>query len=319
MKVAVFGGTGFIGSYIVDALVAAGHHPVLLVRPGSGHKVRHARECTLIYGALDQSTAVNDVLSEADAAIYNVGILRENAGQGISFEGLQFKAARRVIDAAEHLGVRRFLLMSANGVGDSGTAYQTSKFAAERHLANSDLEWTVFRPSVVFGDPRGRSEFATQLLHDVIESPLPAPLFYAGLSPSGAGTFELSPVHVEDVARAFVAALDDSSTVAEVIELGGPARISWRQILQIIASAVGRSKTMLPVPAIGVSTAAALFDRFEAFPVTRDQIDMLLQGNTCGVRGLTRLGIDAKPFSPETLGYLNKARKEGAAWQQDAA
>ena len=83
--------------------------------------------------------------------------------------------ARRVIDAAVSQGVRRMLLMSANGARPEGTPYERTKYLAERHLADSGLDGTVFRPSVVFGDPRGRMEFCTQLRDQMIRPPVPAP------------------------------------------------------------------------------------------------------------------------------------------------
>jgi NADH dehydrogenase len=231
---------------------------------------------------------------------------------------LQFKAARRVMDIARHLGVSRFVLMSANGVEADGTAYQRSKHLAEQYLRDSGLDWPILRPSVIFGDPRGRMEFATQLHEEIIASPLPAPLFYPGLSPFNAGRFEMSPVHVEDVARAFLAVLTDDRQIGRILHLGGPESLSWRAILERIAAAVGRQKTMLPVPALGVSTAAALLERFERFPITRDQIRMLLEGNSCDSGDLVRLGIVPRAFDVETLDYL-KSDGGRSTWQQNAA
>jgi nucleoside-diphosphate-sugar epimerase len=77
----------------------------------------------------------------------------------------------------------------ANGVKADGTGYQRTKYMAEQYLKTTSLQWTVFRPSVLFGDPRDRMEFATQLHRDIVRSPLPAPLFYDGLVPVKAGMF----------------------------------------------------------------------------------------------------------------------------------
>ncbi len=318
-RVALFGGTGFVGSYLIDALVAAGIKPVVLARKGSESRVRHLDECEVVSGDLGDTGAIARVLQGADAAIYNVGILREFPGRGISFDELHFQAARRVMRAAEENGVKRFLLMSANGVKADGTAYQASKYAAEQFLAKTALQWTIFQPSVIFGDPRGRSEFATQLAHDVISSPLPAPLFYGGLLPVDAGGFKMSPVHVRDVADAFVKSLDSPETVGQVLPLGGPRSLSWRQILTVIATAVGRQKLMFPVPALGVSAVAAVLDRFQAFPVTRDQLRMLLEGNTCDHGAFAVLGIEPRSFTAEQLAYLKNTNKDKATCLKNAA
>jgi NADH dehydrogenase len=319
MKVALFGGTGYVGSYIVDALVNAGMQPILLVRPGSENRVRQAERCVTVTGDIEDTQAIIAVLQNADAVVFNIGILRESPRQGISFAALQQDAVIRIAEAAQAHGVRRFLLMSANGVDAGLTTYQTTKLNAERHLQASGLDWTIFRPSVVFGDPRGRMEFATQLKRDIIDSPLPAPLFFAGLNPSAAGLFELSPVHVRDVAAAFAKALQWPQTVHQILHLGGPETLSWRRILETIAASSGKRKTMLPVPAMGVNTAAALFDRWERFPITRDQIRMLLQGNSCSPADLERLGIKPSRFSTANLDYLTTTNEESPPWQQNAA
>ena len=304
MKVALFGGTGFVGGYLMDALVANNHHPVVLVREGSEHRIRQPEDCTQISGDIAHDAAIEATLDGADAAIYNIGILREFPARGVTFNALHYEAAARVIDAAAAAGVRRFLLMSANGVKEHGTAYQTSKYRAEVYLKDSGLDWTVFRPSVIFGDPRGRIEFASQLARDVVDSPLPAPLFFDGLLPRGAGQFKMSPVHVENVAQAFVSSLENQASTGRVYRLGGEESLTWRAILTRIAAARGKRKLMLPVPACWVSLAAGALESFEAFPVTRDQITMLMEGNTCPVDALVELGISPIPFNAEHLSYL---------------
>ena len=304
MRVAIFGGTGYVGSHLVRHLVAHGHTPVLLVRPGSESRTADVPGCEVVSGDVADVAAVEQTLAGCDAAVYNIGILREFPSRGITFEALQYEAAARVIDAAGRLRVQRFLLMSANGVDAGETPYQQTKRRAEEHLVASGLDWTVFRPSVIFGDPQGRMEFATQLLRDIVRPPLPAPLFFPGLAATSAGEFQMSPVHVDNVAESFARALEWPTTIGQILELGGPEDLSWRQIIGRIARAVGRRKLMVPVPALGVSTAATLLDRFESFPITRDQITMLLQGNTCGSAALARLGIEPLAFSAENLAYL---------------
>jgi NADH dehydrogenase len=305
VRVAIIGGTGFVGSYLVDELIARGHKPVVLVRPGSESKVSQARHCELVPGDVSDEAAIRRCLRGAEAAIYNIGILREMPAQGVTFKALQEDAAVRVIDLAKAENVRRFILMSANGVRADGTPYQRTKAAAEAHLRQSGLDWTIFRPSLVFGDPRGRLEFCTQMRDDVIDKPLPVPLFHEGASPRGAGTFEMAPVHVRDVASAFVAALGEPATVGQTYVLCGPESLPWKEILARIAQACGKRKLMLPAPAAPVRLLGSLLDRFAWFPLTRDQLNMLLEGNTGDSSAVFKLlSIEPRRFSQEQLAYL---------------
>lgn len=302
MNVAVFGATGFVGSYIIDALVAAGHQPSVLLRPGSEDKLQHAARCRIVPGEIADTAAVAEVLAGSDAAIYLIGILRENPAQGITFNALQYEGARQAIDVAVQNNVDRFLLMSANGVGSRDTSYLRSKQRAEQHLLASNLRGTVFRPSVIFGDPRGRTEIATQLSRQMIDPPLPAPAFFRGVQPSR-GSFSLSPVFVEDVAQAFVAAL--SADMPGIYSLGGAETLRWPAFVRRLAEARGRRKLVLPVPAFFVQTACRLFDRFSWFPLTRDQFSMLLDGNVVESRAaFENLGINEQGMTVGQLSYL---------------
>lgn len=307
MKIGIIGGTGFVGAYLVDKLCADGHQIRLLTRPGSEAKAPAHAAVEQIPGDVADEADVRACFTGCDAAIYLIGILREDPKAGISFDALQRRGAERAIAAAEALGVRRFLLMSANGIDAAATPYQTSKLAAEEALKASGLDWTIFRPSVIFGDPRGRMEFCSQLKAELIDSPLPAPLFYQGLLPTNAGGFELGPVHVEDVAAAFAAAVVQPESIGQTLELCGPRAVTWKDILKTIATASGKSKLMLPAPVMVIAPVAGLMDRFSWFPVTRDQLVMLLAGNTCADDGFAPLGLTPRPFDQTTLGYLAAA------------
>jgi uncharacterized protein YbjT (DUF2867 family) len=310
VKVTIFGGTGFVGSYLVDALVEDGHTPRLLVRAGSEGKVRQPARCEIVSGEIGDAKAVAASLAGAEAAIYNIGLLREFPKRGVTWEAMHYEGAARAIDAAKAGGVKRFVLMSANGAKPEGTGYQVTKYRAEQYLARSGLDWTVFRPSVVFGDPRGREEFCSMLRDQMMKPPVPAPLFHEGIWPAGAGRFRMSPVAIEDVAAAFVRSLESPASHERIFPLGGPEALEWREILRIIAAASGKRKFMLPAPAGVVRAAASLFDRFEWFPVTRAQLQMLLEGNACdGSEAWKLFGITPRRFSVETLAYLGDRKR----------
>jgi NADH dehydrogenase len=300
MKTAVFGGTGFVGGYLVDALLDAGHSPSLLVRPGSEGKVRQPDRCERVRGDLSDSGAIRQTLNGCDAAMYNVGLLREFPRKGITFEEMHDKAAVRVMDEMRTSGIKRLLLMSAAGIHDKGTPYQVTKLAAERYALESGLDVTIFRPSVIFGDPRGTMEIATQLYQQMVRPPVPAVRFVAG-----GKDVMMSPAHIGDVASAFVRALPDAATYGKTFELGGPEALAWGEMIQRIAAATGRRKILMTMPIGLMKFGATLFDWLPFYPVTRDQLAMLAEGNVVDPGDLQRLiGKEPTAFTPEKLSYL---------------
>ena len=308
MKIAVFGGTGFVGSYIIDNLIEENHHPKLLVRKGSESKVSSSEKCEIINGDINDVSSIKETIADSDAVIYTIGIIREFKSKNITYENLHFDGAVKCIDAAQKSGVKRFILMSANGVCPDGTGYQKTKWMAEQYLKNSKLDWTIFRPSTIFGDPRGsgRPEFCSQLKKDMIGLPFPAPLFHDGLNPFDAGNFSMSPVHIKDVAKSFVSALGGKNMVKKTIELGGKS-FTWKEIIKKIGSASGKNKFMVPAPVFAVKSIAAILDRFSWFPVTTDQLTMLVEGNTCdSSKFFSENKLAPIPFNEENLSYLGK-------------
>ena len=189
MKIALFGVSGFVGSYILDSIIEKGFEPSVLVREGSENKLSQPEKCRIVTGDIQNEQAINETINSADCIIYNIGIIRQFPKQGITFEELHFEGAKRTIDSAVKQNVKRFILMSANGVRPKGTDYQRTKYKAEMYLKKTKLNWTIFRPSLVFGPPRGKIEFCTQLRDDMINLPVPAPLFHSGLFPFHAGQF----------------------------------------------------------------------------------------------------------------------------------
>jgi nucleoside-diphosphate-sugar epimerase len=304
MKTALFGGTGFIGNYITEELLKSGHIPSLLVRKASVSKVD---ECIIVNGDIRDDRAVSKTLENCDTAIYLIGILREFSQKGITFQSLHFEGAKRAIDISERLGVRRFILMSANGAKPDGTKYQRTKFAAEEYLKKSSLLWTIFRPSIVFGDPGENLEFCKQIRNSIINKPFPAPLFYKSIFPKNPGSFRMAPVYVKDLAKIFAGSLQNEQTYNKTFEICGPEQFDWKSILSIIAESCGKKKAMLPAPVFAVKAVAVLFERFGFFPVTRDQITMLMEGNVCSKNEIFELlGIEPVRFNAGNLKYLRK-------------
>lgn len=298
MQVALFGGTGFVGNYLVRALLDAGHEPSVLVRAGSEKKLAQADHCRVTSGDISSTDAIRATLDGCDAVIYNIGLLKEFPRRGITFNEAHFTGVKRVIEAAQATGVQRFVLMSANGVKQPGTPYQETKFRAEQMLRGTELDWTIFQPSVIFGDSGGTQEFSHQLYSELVKPPVPAVAFPG---------VEMSPVYIDDVADAFVNSLTNPDTVGKTYALGGPEVLSWKEMVDRVAQAAGRDKWFVTMPLGLMKIGATFFDWLPFFPATRDQLTMLEEGNTADpavVESLT--GRPAAAFDAENLAYLRK-------------
>ena len=305
MKVALFGGTGFVGKYITEELLKNNHDPHLLVRPGSEYKVFQPDKCKVNIGDIGDLKTIELTVKDTDAVIYNIGIIRQFPKKGITFEAIHFEGAKHCIDIAKNFGIKRFILMSANGVKYDGTMYQSTKYLADQYLRNTDLHWTIFRPSLIFGDPNDKKEFCSQLRDDMLNLPLPAPLFYKGIIPINVGQFTMSPIHIKDVASIFVKALDMEKTIGKIYELGGPEIYNWIELIDIISAASGKKKWKIPAPVTPIKLAASIFERFPFFPITKDQLTMLLEGNTCDSTSTFKdFEVDPISFSIKNLEYL---------------
>ena len=306
MKVALFGGTGFVGSYITDELIGHKHKPNLLVRKNSIKKLLQSDKCKIYEGDLSNSAAVKKAIKSSDVVIYSIGLVREFPHRGITFQEAQFEGVKQTVDLAKEFNIKRYILVSANGAKLDGTKYQSTKYLAEEYLKHSGLDWTIFRPSLCFGDPRGdgRPEFCTQLKKDMLSLPIPSPSFHEGLLPLNAGKFALSPIHIKNVAEFVVKSIDMDAAKNKTYKLGGEA-YHWKDLVPIMAAAYGKKKWMIPAPVIAVKALAFFLQRFAWFPITVDQITMLMESNVCdSKKHFDLFQIEPIPYNTDTLSYL---------------
>ena len=316
MKVALIGGTGYVGSYLIDELLKNEHTPRLLVRDGSDYKVMQSDKCEIVSGNIEDDSSIKKTLEGCDAVIYLIALIREFPKKGLTNEKLQFRGSEKVAKIAENSGVKRFLLMSALGASPdpNGSKYMQAKHLSEQSVKNTNLDWTILRPSSLFGDPRGgdRPEFCMMLDKLMLNLvpypkffPFPAPSFFTGANPLDAGNYALSMVHVKDVASVFVKVLSDDETNKKTIEIGGSREVSWNEIVKSIASVTGQKVFMFPTPFFAISTVAGLLDRFEWFPAGQDQLNDLVKGSICNSEELfKKYKIEPIPFNTDNLKYL---------------
>jgi NADH dehydrogenase len=287
MKVFVTGGTGFVGSEVVRHLAGAGHQVVVLVRPGSEGKLPEVPNVRMHPGDVTDPGSLPEGMQGCEAVIHLVGIIREYPARGVTFERLHVDATRNVISAAAAQGVRRYLHMSANGVREDGVAeYHRTKWRAEEAVRASQLDWTIFRPSLIFGPG---SEFVAMLAELIQKLPV-VPVV-------GDGRYRLQPVAVGQVAQTYLKALAMPETVGRVFHLGGADSYAYDEILDVTGRALGRGKVAkLHQPVVLIRPIVRLLENFRVFPLTQDQLTMMLEGNVCDQRTWAET-FDIEPIS----------------------
>lgn len=244
--IAVTGATGFVGRYLVRALVEQGHAVRALARDAEKAARVLPDGVEIVEGEVLGSGSEDRLASlvrGAKACVHLIGIIQE-AGGGQTFQRMHVEATEAVVRACERAGVPRFLHMSALGVRPDGPAeYQRTKAAGEKIVRYSDLDWTIFRPGLILGPDgdfwqqmKGWCEgrelphlFLPYFLRVTVPDQLPR-------TPDQAvpkiETPAVAPVGIGDLVSAFVAALDRREAVGEIYPLVGATEVSWPQMLR---------------------------------------------------------------------------------------
>ena len=290
--VTVFGGGGFVGRYVVQALCAAGARVRVAVRDTRGAVIvkplGNLGQVSLCACDITKPGTVANALAGADMAVNLVGSFD-------NLDAIQRVGAANVAQAAAKAGVSALVHMSAIGAdADSAAEYGRSKAGGEAAVRAAFPSATILRPSIIFG----REDAFINRFAGLIRMLPVVPVI-------GAET-KFQPVFVGDVARAVVAALQGPG--GQTFELGGPQVFSMLQLNQWIAKATGHNKLFVPVP----DAAAKLLSFIPGGPISGDQLKMLGSDNVVsGADGLAALGITATPLDAVAHDWMTLYRKHG--------
>lgn len=303
--VTVFGGSGFIGRYVVEKL--AQKHWIIRVavrRPEEAlflKTVGELGQITPIAANIRDQASVEAALSGADAVVNLVGILYESGRQ--RFAAVQAEGAARVARAAAAAGLQQMVQVSAIGADSaSPAAYARSKAAGEQAVKAAFPTATILRPSIVFGP---EDDFFNRFAAMARISPV-LPLI-------GGGRTRFQPVYAVDVAAAVMAALERPDAAGQTYELGGPRIYSFRDLMEIMLREIGRHPWLLPLPFSLASLQALFLQCLPTPPLTLDQVRMLKRDNIvgAGARGLSDLGITPTALELVLPTYLAMYRPPG--------
>ena len=304
-QIAVLGGSGFIGRYVVKRLAERGE--VLAV--GGRHAANagflklkgEVGQVGLFNVAIDDEAVLPAFLAGKDALINCVGILYEHGSQ--KFDVVHHLAPARLARLAREAGIERLVHISAIGADPRSTsAYARSKAAGEQAVCDAFPTATILRPSIVFGP---EDDFFNRFAAMAMLSPV-LPLI-------GGGETRFQPVYVGNVADAVIRVLDDPATAGRTYELGGPKVYTFRQLMEVMLAEIKRHRHLVDVPFGLASLQARMLSLLPKPPLTPDQVEMLKRDNVVSAGALTLQTLGIEPVAVEAIlpTYLDRFRRGG--------
>jgi NADH dehydrogenase len=306
--VTVFGGSGFIGRYVVRRLAREGWQVRVAVRrPDQAlfcKTAGHVGQVTPVAANIRDAASVRAAVSGAAAVVNLVGILFQAGPQ--RFDAVHAQGAATIATASAAAGVRALAHVSAIGADpQSPAAYARSKAAGEAAIGKAFPAATIFRPSIVFGPEDG---FFNRFAKMALLAPA-LPLI-------GGGTTRFQPVYVLDVAEAISRAIENPAAYGgKIYELGGPRIYSFRELMTVMLAEIGRKRWLCSMPFALASLQGAVLQAipFIQPPLTVDQVKLLKRDNVVGPQaaGFKSLGITPTALEPILPTYLDRYRPHG--------
>jgi NADH dehydrogenase len=286
-RIAITGGTGFVGLHTARALVAAGHEVRLVARGrqsaprGAGTQFARANVVT--------GEGLAEALQGCDTVVSLAAVIRERGAQ--TFDRVNRQGAENVAKAAHDVGVGHIVHLSAIGADpDPAYAYLATKWAGEQAMLASGVPLDIIRSSLLFGPGDG---FFTRLVKLIRWNPVvPVP---------GDGKAMFQPLAVVDMAQIMVQCVE-SGPRRLLAEVGGPDWLSLEEIIDIIKAQMGTRRRNVHVPVMAILPAAIVMDKLLPNPpVTPSQLKLLAKANT------TRLDAVPSRFGFQPLSFADNS------------
>lgn len=277
MRIAVTGGSGFVGQHLLKRLLKDNHEITVLSHrknnPGTFEGNVH-----VVSGSVDSPEEMVPAFQGSTAVYHLVGIIAETKTN--DFEKTVAQGTRNVVVACQEAQVEKIIFLSALGTSEQATtAYHRTKFEAEQAVIGSGLEWVILRASIIYGKGDG---FLTLMSKIIKWSPL-TPIF-------GDGVYKMQPVYIDDLTEAMTKALDLPQASRQIIDIGGPEQLEYEEIINHIKQALKLRRLNFNIPfAVIRPVATVLESLLTPAPLTRDQLTMLRMGNTGDITKMKEL------------------------------
>jgi uncharacterized protein YbjT (DUF2867 family) len=266
----IAGATGFVGGNLVDDLLAKDVKLKCLVRYDKAAGVLSSRGVKVVRGDITDPVSLGGVLQPEDIVIHLVGIIEERGKT--TFQAVHVDGTANLVAEAKRTGVRHFFYQSALGADrDSWSAYLRTKAEAEQIVMQSGLSHTIFRPSLIIGPWDGFTKKVAEMIR--LSPVLPIP---------GEGRSKFQPLYIGDWIRCLEMVLDKPEKFRSSYDIGGPEQLTYLEIVEALAAAMGRSKPVFRIPMGLLKISASLLATvLSSPPVTGDQLRLLEMDNIC--------------------------------------
>ncbi len=276
MRLLVTGGSGFLGRYVLREAARRRHETVALARSETAAALVAGRGAQPFGGDLDQPDALPAIFASARCDVL------------VNLASLGFGHAPAIVAAAEHAGLKRSVFVSTTAITTTLPApTKRIRLAAEQEIRSSALEWTILRPTMIYGAPGDRN--LSRLL---------ALLKRASVLPVPSRDHLQQPVHAADLAEAVLAAAERSAAAGQTYDTAGPEPLTFDELLRVSARAVGSTTRLIPVPLAPIIAVARGYERISQEPrIKVEQLERLAEDKAFRIDDAVRdLGHAPRPF-----------------------
>ena len=300
MVVLVTGATGFLGRRVVRELLDRGYQVRCFVRTPGRERIFSHREVEVRYGSISDPVSLKNAFYDVESVVHLVGVIRARRRE--SFDNVHRVGTVNVLAAAKEAGASHFLHVSVIGAAnDRALPYLYTKWLGEQEVVKSGMHFTIFRPSMLFGEG---DEFINAMAGLVRLFPL-VPVI-------GPGRNRLQPLAADDLARCIAITLGREDLKGKTIEIGGTERLSYSELVTEVSKAMNKRRLRVHLPVWAMYVAAAIGQGIlPRSPITTEQIKMLSIRSVAEMGEVERLfGFTPKPLKGnidfvKSVGFLD--------------
>lgn len=297
MRIAITGGTGFLGGHLADLLVEQGHEVILLARGVNSGATRfeNRAQVTVLKIPLTQTLDMVTALKGCDAVVHCAGINREKGEQ--TFQAVHLDGTRHLLSAMRQVEVKRLIHISfLRARPQIDSPYHVSKWQAEEMVRNSGLNYTIFKPGVIYGPG---DQFLTKLKKTLNNLP------FFGLV--GFTKPPISPLCVHDFTRTLAACIPHEQSIGKTYAIVGPEQLTLAEMVDLTADTIDIIPQKIPLPIFVHRLAGLVMEMFMDDPLlTSSQVTMLSESLSESALPCDELPAEFRPQSK----FLTRSSKE---------